>query len=124
MLLSFLKIRAVVNGKDIYPLNNTKPVVIAVQENNPKVVVTDGYHFTRPLKLVYKDLPVYCFKVACAINDRQLLGGAIVWTALYFAGFFTGMLVFKVFSFLPIVYLLFFYYLNRDEFIRLVPVVD
>jgi hypothetical protein len=30
----------------------------------------------------------------------------------------------KVFSFLPIIYLLFFYYLNRDEFIRLIPVVD
>ncbi len=124
MLLSFLKIRAIVNGKEIYPLVNTKPVVITVQQNNPKVVVTDGYHFTKPLKLVYKELPVYCFKVVCSISDKQLLGGFIVWSGLYLSGYLTGMLVIKVFSFLPIIYLLLFYYLNRDEFIRLVPVLD
>ena len=124
VLLSFLKIRAVVNGKEIYPLNNTKPVVIPVHENNPKLVVTDGYHFTKPLRLVYNELPIYCFKVGCAISDKQLLAGFIVWAGLYLSGFLTGMLVFKVFSFLQIIYLLFFYYLNRDEFIRLVPVLD
>jgi hypothetical protein len=124
VLLSFLKVRAIVNGKEIYPLNNTKPIVIPVNENNPKVVVTDGYHFTKPLKLVYQDMPVYCFKVVCTISDRQLLCGFIVWTGLYLSGFFTGMLVLKVFSFLPIIYLLFYYYFNREQFIRLVPVLD
>jgi hypothetical protein len=34
------------------------------------------------------------------------------------------LLVLKVFSFLPIIYLLLFYYLNRREFIRLTPVVN
>jgi hypothetical protein len=43
VLLSFLKIRVVVNGKDIYPLLNNRPVVITVQENHPKIVVTDGF---------------------------------------------------------------------------------
>jgi hypothetical protein len=124
VLLSFLKIRAIVNGRDIYPLANTKPVVITVKENNPRVVVTDGYHFTKPLKLVYQDMPIYCFKVVCAINDRQLLLGAIVWTALYLSGFFTGLLLLKIFSFVPIIYLLFFFYLDREKFIRLVPVLD
>ena len=87
-------------------------------------MVTDGYHFTKPLKLVYQDLPVYCFKVACAISDTQLLAGSIVWTALYLSGFFTGLLVLKIFSFIPIIYLLFFYYLNRNKFIRLIPVTN
>ena len=124
MLLSFLKIRAIVNGKEIYPLLNTKPVVIPVQENNPKIVVTDGYHFTTPLKLVYNDLHTYCFRVVCAISDRQLLAGFIVLAAFYLSGFYTGALILKVFSFLPILYLLLFYYLNRKEFIRLTPVLN
>jgi hypothetical protein len=34
----------------------------------------------------------------------------------------TGIAPIKVFSFLPLVYLVMFYYLNRREFIRLVPV--
>ncbi|MEP6700484.1 MAG: hypothetical protein ABJA85_04185 [Bacteroidota bacterium] len=123
-MLSFLKIRAIVNGKEIYPLLNTKPVVIPVQENNPRIVITDGYHITKPLKLVYKDLHTYCFKVVCTISDWQLLSGFIVLAVLYLSGFYTGMLVLKVFSFLPLIYLLLFYYLNRREFIRLVPVLN
>lgn len=124
MLLSFLKIRAVVNGKEIYPLPDSKPVVIPVSENNPRIVVTDGYHFTTPLKLVYKDLPIYCFNVGCAISDKQLLVGFILLAVLYLSGLFTGFLILKVFSFLPIIYLVLFYYLNRREFIRLTPVVN
>lgn len=124
VLLSFLKIRAVINGKEIYPLLSTKPVVIPVNENNPRIVITDGYHITKPLKLVYKDLHTYCFKVTCAISDRQLLGGFIVLSALYLGGLFTGLLVLKIFSFIPLLYLLMFYYINRREFIRLVPVLN
>ncbi len=124
MLLSFLKLRVIINGKEIYPLLTTKPVVIPVGENKPRVVVTDGYHFTRPLKLIYKELPVYCFKVVCAINDVQLLVGFFLTAGLYLSGFYTGQLVFKVFSFLPIIYLLMFYYMNRKDFLKLVPVID
>lgn len=113
-----------VNGREIYPLSSTKPVVIPVQANHPRIVITDGYHITTPLKLVYKELPVYCFKVTCAINDRQLLAGFLVLALFYLSGFYTGLLVLKVFSFLPLIYLLTFYYLNRKEFLRLVPVTN
>ena len=123
VLLSFLNLKAVVNGRQIYPLLNTKPVVIPVEENNPRIVITDGYHITRPLKLVYNDLTIYCFKVACAISDMQLLGGFIVLAVLYLAGLFTGIMAIKIVSFLPLLYLLVFYYVNKKEFIRLVPVV-
>ena len=124
VLLSFLKIRAIVNGREIYPLLNTKPVVIPVEKNHPKVVVTDGYHFTRPLKLVYKDMNIYCFKVSCGISDLQLLFGFIALMVFYVSGLYTGLLILKVASFIPLVYLLFYYYLNREQFIRLIPVVD
>lgn len=123
-MLSFLKIRAIVNGRQIYPLPDTKPVVIAVEENNPRVVITDGYHFTRPLKLLYNELPVYCFNVVCAISDRQLAAVFLLLALLYLGGFFTGLLVLKVISFLPVLYLVLFYYLNRKEFIKLVPVLN
>jgi len=105
-------------------LLTTKPVVIPIHENNPRVVISDGYHITRPLKLVYNDLHTYCFKVSCAIEDWQLYVGFAVLTILYLSGYITGILIFKVFSFLPLVYLLMFYYLNRKDFIRLIPVLD
>lgn len=124
MLLSFLKIRAVVNGKEIYPLEDSKPVIIPVQDNNPRIVITDGFHITTPLKLVYKDLHTYCFRVVCAVNDQQLYTGLGLLVVLYLSGFYTNLLVLKVFSFSPIIYLLLFYYLNRKDFFRLVPVLN
>lgn len=123
-LLSFLKIRAVVNGLQIYPLSDGKPVVITVGENNPKLVITDGYHISKPLKLVYKEMNTYCFKVECAVNDRQLYISLGLLAILYLGGFFTNLLPLKVFSFFPILYLLLFYYLNRKDFFKLVPVVN
>lgn len=124
VLLSFLKVRAVVNGKEIYPLPDSKPVVIPVQANNPRIVITDGYHISRPLKLVYKDLHTYCFKVVCAVSDEQLFGGFIGLAGMYLAGFFTGLFLLKLLSFMPLVYLLLFYYLNRKDFFKLLPVLN
>jgi hypothetical protein len=119
ILLSFLRIRAVVNGKEIYPLNNSKPVVIHVKENNPKVVITDGYHFTRPLKLVYNQPGAYYFKVICMVSDAQLIGGFAMLAICYLTGFLTGILFFKIVSFLPVIWLLMFYYMNRKDFLQL-----
>jgi hypothetical protein len=98
--------------------------VITVGANHPRIVITDGYHITTPLRLVYKDIPVYCFKVTCAISDLQLLIGFALLALLYLSGFYSGILALKIFSFFPVIYLLVYYYLNRKEFIRLIPVTN
>ncbi|HYM92828.1 MAG TPA: hypothetical protein VET23_01720 [Chitinophagaceae bacterium] len=122
VLLSFLKIRVVVNGKEIYPLINDKPVTIDVQENHPSIVVTDGFHHTKPLELVYHHLNIYYFKVICAISDIQLLAGFMILALFYLLGFYTGFFFLKAISFFPIIYILFLYYINRKEFIQITPV--
>ena len=122
LLLSFLRIKVVVNGKAIYPLPDSRPVTITVMENNPKLVITDGYHFTKPVELVYHHLNTYYFKVVCVIGDLQLLAGSFLLIVLYLLGFYSGIFILKLVSFLPIVYFLFFYYINRKEFIQITPV--
>ena len=122
MLLSFLRIRVVVNGKEIYPLASSQPIKITVMQNNPKVVVTDGYHFTQPMELVYHHLNTYYFKVICVIDDIQLVAGCVLLAVLYLLGFYTGVFILKITSFFPIVYFLFYYYINRKEFIQITPV--
>lgn len=110
--------RVIVNSKEIYPLTSDDPVVIEVQDNHPRIVVTDGYHFTKPINLVYKEPSYYHFKVVCAIDDMQLLGNFFVLVVFYLLGFFTGNFILKILSFLPIVYLLFAYYIDRNSFIQ------
>lgn len=111
-----------VNGTNIYHLRNDQPVTIRVEENHPKVVITDGYHLTKPMELVYHHLDTYYFKVICAIGDEQLLAGGLLLCVLYLVGFFTGVFLLKLFSFTPIVWLLIQYYLFRKDFIQITPV--
>ncbi|HQX95847.1 MAG: hypothetical protein KA968_02190 [Chitinophagaceae bacterium] len=121
--MSFLKIRAIVNGKEIYPLLNSKPVLIPIQQNNPRLVITDGYHITKSMKINYQEVDTCCFfEIKCAISDRQLILGFIVLAAFYLSGYLTGILILKILSFLPMIYLLAFYYMSRKDFIRMVPV--
>jgi len=94
-------------------------VIISLDNNNPKVVVTDGYHFTKPLELVYHHLHTYYFKIVCAIDDTQLLAGCGVLVLFYLMGFVTGIFILKLLSLFPILYFLFLYYINRKEFIQI-----
>ena len=121
-MLSFLKIRVIVDGNKIFPLLNDKPVIIPVEEDHPKIVITDGFHFTKPLELVFREPSYYNFKVVCAIDDLQLLGGFFILALLYLFGFFTSLFILKLISFAPILYFLLLYYINRKEFIRITPV--
>ena len=109
----------IVNNKEIYPLNNTEPVIIEVKENHPRMVVTDGFHLTRPIDRTYTQPSYYHFKVVCSIDDMQLLGNAFVLIVFYLLGFLTGTFVLKLLSFLPILYLLFAYYIDRNSFIQI-----
>ena len=119
ILLSFLNIRVIINGTEIYPVKQGQRVIIPLESNNPKVVVTDGYHFTKPLELVYHHLHTYYFKIVCAIDDTQLLAGCCVLVLFYLMGFVTGIFVLKLLSLFPILYFLFLYYINRKEFIQI-----
>ncbi|HEX7847808.1 MAG TPA: hypothetical protein VF476_18540 [Chitinophagaceae bacterium] len=111
-----------VNGTAIFPLLNTEPVVIALMDDHPAIVVTDGFHITQPLELNFKEPSYYNFKLVCAISDLQLLGGFFLLAFLYLLGFFTGFFLLKLLSFTPILLFLFWYYINRRNFLRLVPV--
>jgi len=119
ILLSFINIRSIINGHEIYPVKQGQRVIISVESNNPKVVVTDGYHFTKPLELVYHHLHTYYFKIVCAIDDTQLLAGCGVLVLFYLMGFVTGIFILKLLSLFPILYFLFLYYINRKEFIQI-----
>ena len=107
------------DSKQIYPLYNDQPVLIEVQDNRTKIVVSDGFHFTKPIELNYSQPSFYYFKVVSPVNDLQLLGGAFVMIFFYLLGFVTGLLLIKLISFIPIFLLLAIYYFNRKSFIQL-----
>jgi len=110
-----------VNDKEIYPLVSNKPVIIEIKDDSTQITVTDGFHFTKDIKLDFRRPSFYRLKVVCAIDDMQLLTGFFLLAIFYLLGFYTGLLPLKLLSFLPLIYFLFLYYINRKEFIRVKP---
>jgi hypothetical protein len=120
-LLRFLKLRVVVDGMAIYCLEKKMPVIIPVGQHRPLLVATDGYHHTSPYVLKNLKQQTYYFKVGCVIEDDQLIAGALVLALLYGIGLTADNGLMKALSFLPILYFLFLYYINRKQFLRFQP---
>ncbi len=118
-MLSFLSPRVIVNDNEIYPLLSSKPILIFSEKNHLTIVVTDGFHFTKSVKLEYEQPGYYNLEVTCVLDDLHLMGGLFLLVVLFLLGFFTGFLIFRVLSFIPIAWFLFYYYINRNNFLKL-----
>ena len=105
----------------IHMLVKNKPVLISIPTNPSRIVVTDGYHITKPLDIMYAQTRTYYFKICCAIEDDQLFIGLLIMLLLYAMGVTSGIILLQLLSLFPIFYFLFLYYINRKEFIKIRP---
>lgn len=121
-LLRLLKLRVVVDGRYIYSLARETPIIVTLPASPSKIVVTDGFHITRPLELNYSHTQTYYFKVVCGIENDQLIIGTIIAFIIYMMGLTSNLLILQLFSLAPIIYFLFLYYIKRKEFIQIRPV--
>jgi hypothetical protein len=80
-------VQVIVDNKQIYPLYNDQPVLIEVPDNHTKIVVSDGFHFTKPIELNYSQPSFYYFKVVSPVNHRSFIDQADkFYSNLSFAG--------------------------------------
>jgi hypothetical protein len=122
LLLRFLKIRVIVDGMFIYPLERNKPIIVSLKSARPRIVITDGYHYTKPQDIAFQHIHTRYFRVACVIEDDQLIFGIILLFLFYTAGLTSDLLLLKILSFLPVFYFLYLYYQNRASFLLIKPV--
>ena len=85
-------------------------------------MASDGYHVTKPVEVVFYPKHTYYYRVVCLVDDNKLAAGAVVLVLFYLVGLTSDILVLKIASFLPLVYFLYFYYVNRRQFIQIQPV--
>lgn len=104
----------------IYPLHRQKPVLVTMPTNPSRIVVTDGFHITQPMELRYRQQTAY-FDVVCAVDNDVLVGGLIFMLMLFSMGATSGVLVLQFLSMLPVIYILFLYYIKRKAFIQIRP---
>lgn len=106
---------------NIYPLERGKPILVPLKAARPRIVITDGYHYTLPQELALQHIYIYYFKVVCAIEDDHLIVGFVLLLLFYTAGLTSDLLLLKGMSFLPLLYFLLVYYKNRNTFLQLKP---
>lgn len=119
LMLRLSRISVILDGKDIYPLESGHKVLIDIDHNNPVLVVTDGYHISKPLELVYHHLNTYYFRVECGMDDGQLISGLSISLLFFLTGLLTHWVIFPLLSLGPIFYILFLYYILRKDFLSL-----
>lgn len=104
----------------IYTLRKNSPVLVTMPTNPSRIVVTDGFHITQPMVLKYRQQISY-FNIVCAVDNDVLVGGLIFMLMFFAMGASSGVLVLQLFSMLPVIYMLFLYYIRRKEFIQIRP---
>ncbi len=117
--MNYLNIRIIINGKEIHTLIKDKPVLIPLSQKNISLVATDGFHITKPLELEYQDARTYHLKVVCAIDDDLMYVGMVLILIFAIVGIVSDIALFRLVSFAPILYFLFYYYINRREFLQI-----
>ena len=109
--------RIVVNDHDIYEFREKRPVIISCSGEVMKLVVTNGFHYSRVVKVKCKP-GFHFYEVESFIDNIQLLTG-LVMTFLFFGIYiFTGAILFMIFANMPLLMMLFIFYIRRKDFIQ------
>ena len=117
MLLNKFTLRVIINGTSIYHVHKGQPIVIAIPSNYPHIVVTNGFHFTKPVQIKYSKNRVLYIAISCAVDNDRLLAGGILTTLFFLAGLTSGLLFLRFLSFIPVFYFLYAYYWKRESFL-------
>ncbi len=109
--------RIVVDDHDIYEFREKRPVIIPCTGQVMKLVITNGFHYSRVVKV--KCSPGFHFyEVESFIDNIQLLTG-LVMTLLFFGIYiFSGAILFMIFANVPLLMMLFIFYFRRKDFIQ------
>lgn len=94
-------------------------MLVELDDEHPKIVLTDGFHYSAPLQLNFDGPGYFSFEVVTPVSDWRLFKGGVVLSFLYLWAILSGFLLLKIASFIPIIVLLIYYYLNRKNFLKL-----
>ncbi len=107
------------NGKDIYELQKNTPSVIEVFESSCMLTLTDGFHHSKLFQVNFKAQNVYRLKVSSILDNGRMIF-LLLLTLFFFAmAILNELFWLKLVSFIPLVLILYFYYIKRDSFFLL-----
>jgi hypothetical protein len=122
-MLRLLSLRAVVNRSTLYELKEGEPVMIPLTEDAiaTDLVITNGFHSSEKLQLKFEPTSTYFFQVNAVVNNAGLaaiLGVSLLLFVLY--AIYGGSIL-LVMANLPVLALVWLFFLNPSRAIVLKP---
>jgi len=82
-----------------------------------KITAKNGFHFSKPFYITqYSATPIY-IAVSCEADNGRLWGGILISAFLFVLFFATGLYFFMLLANLPLLYLVYIFFLKPKEFI-------
>jgi len=114
-----LKLYVVVNDVYLYQLKEQEPLV--VEDNNLpiKIVAKNGFHYSKPFYITKHSTENILIGIGCEADNGRFWSGILL-SALFFTIFFvTGFYVVMLLANLPLLYLVYKFFLKPNEFLTI-----
>ena len=105
------------NDHDIYEFREKRPVIIPCSGNVTKLVVTNGFHYSRVVTVRSRS-GFHFYEVESFIDNIQLLTGLVMVFLFFGIYVLSGIVFFMLFANVPILIMLFLFYIRRKDFIQ------
>lgn len=117
LLLRVLKLYVVINDTQIYELIEERPLLINCDQLPMKITAKNGFHFSKPLYITKEFTPPLYIDVGCEADNGRLWGGVLISALLFVLFFALHLYIFMLLANLPLLYLVYIFFLKPKEFI-------
>ncbi|MGC4103498.1 hypothetical protein [Ferruginibacter sp.] len=112
-----LKLYVVVNDTHLYQLKEQEPLLIEENTLPVKIVVKNGFHFSKPLFIRKAATDTVFIDIGCEADNGRLWGGLLFSFFLFFIFFVTGFYIILLLANLPLLFLVYKFFFKPNEFI-------
>ena len=114
-----LKLWVIVNDINLYELAEEQPLPLLQQLLPVKITAKNGFHFSKPVYITrHSAAPVY-IAVGCNTDNGKLGGCLLISVFLFIIFFATGLYFFMLLANLPLLYIIYLFFLKPKEFITI-----
>jgi hypothetical protein len=114
-----LKLYVVVNDIHLYQLKEQEPLILDEHELPVKLVAKNGFHFSKAKYITQHAENPVLIGIGCRADNGTLWGG-ILFSLLFFIVFFiSGIYLILLLANLPLLYLVYKFFIKPTEFITI-----
>ena len=104
--------RAVVNDTGIFLLTEAEPTMINCADNETSFFITNGFQSSKKITVKYQKDCTYFFQINATIDTAGILTAAGISLILFIAYIISGVKLLMLLANLPILVLIFIFFLN------------